>query len=152
MQFSYGHVEHLKARVESLPFSDDARAQIFAQSMCESFLETLFDLYEGLRDQKEHGLCIFAFLSEVFKMSGDGLKQSLFTRFVELTIRLVGEVSRPSFFSDEVNKEYFSQLTNTIQKSPKLFASEAGTEYLAVFSCSSGALLGTTGQKQHFER
>ena len=34
--------------------------------MSEGLLEALHSLYERLKSQKEHALCVFAFLAEVF--------------------------------------------------------------------------------------
>lgn len=130
---------------------NDARLQIYAHSMCESHLESLFDLYESVRDQKEHALCVFAFLTEVLVITGGDIRSDSLTRFSDLVIRLIGEVTRPSFFSEEVNREYFNLMTAGLQRSPKLFASDAGTEYLAVFGCSSNAILSATSKVQ-FDR
>ena len=66
-------------------------------------------------------------------------------------MQLISEVSRPSFFSEEVSKEYFNLLTGLISRSPRVFASEVGTEYLAVFASSSISLLSNQG-KQYFEK
>jgi len=72
---------------------------------------------------------------------------------VLLVTQLVNEVSRPSFFSEEVQKEYFGLLTTLMQRVPKLFASDAGTEYLAVFACSSASLFGSSADSRTvFER
>jgi len=66
---------------------------------------------------------------------------------------LISELSRPTFFSEEISSEYFNLLTSLIQRSPKLFASDAGTEYLTVFTCSSLVILGgASSGKLHFER
>ena len=74
-------------------------------------------------------------------------------KIVEQVTQLINDVSRPSFFSEEVAKEHFNIITAMMQRVPKLFASEAGTEYLAVFACSSPTLLGSaTENRAYFER
>jgi len=81
------------------------------------------------------------------------VQPAMFTKFTELIIKLIGELSRPSFFSEEISSEYFNLLTRVIQRSPKLFASDAGIEYLTVFTCSSAVILGgASSGKQHFEK
>ena len=75
------------------------------------------------------------------------------TRVVLLVTQLISEVSRPSFFSEEVCQEYFAILTSMMSRVPKLIVSDAGTEYLAVFACSSSALLGGSAtNRMLFER
>ena len=141
------------ARARHPARAEDARVQIFTQSMCESFLEALYALYEGFREQKEHALCVFAFIAEVYTIIEEYVQPAIFSKFTVLITRLIGEVSRPSFFTDEVSNEYFNLLSSLVQRSPKLFASDAGTEYLAVFACSSAVILGgATAGKQFFEK
>ena len=127
--------------------------------MSESFLENLYMIYEALRaNEKEHALCIFAFIAESYYLSEQYIQPVVMAKFVTLLTQLITDVARPSFFSEEVTKEYFSLLTNLIQRSPRLFASDAGTEYLAVFACSSNSLFGSnaganaSSPKAFFER
>ena len=81
------------------------------------------------------------------------MQPAVFCKFVSVLVQLISDVARPSFFSEEVGQEYFSQLTSLIQRSPKLFASDAGMEYLAVFACSQASHLAlSTHGKQHYER
>lgn len=74
-------------------------------------------------------------------------------QFINMIVQLISEVARPSFFSEEVSKEYFILLSNLILRSPQIFASEVGAEYLNVFACSQINIL-TSAQsgKQYFEK
>lgn len=42
------------------------------------------------------------------------VQPAMFTKFTELIIKLIGELSRPSFFSEEISSEYFNLLTRVI--------------------------------------
>lgn len=128
--------------------------QIFTNQMGQNFLKALYTLYSNYSEQKEHALCIFAFCAETYLIIEDNLPQVIVAEFTSLIVKLINEVVRPSFFSEEVQKEYFNLLTNLIQRCPKLYASEVATEYFIVFACSSGSLLGGSSpvSKQYFER
>ena len=83
--------------------------------MSESFLENLYMIYEALRaNEKEHALCIFAFIAESYMLSQQYIQPVVMAKFVTLLTQLITDVARPSFFSEEVTKEYFSLLTNLI--------------------------------------
>jgi len=93
-------------------------------------------------------------MAETFMVSEDFIQPAVLARIVVLMTQLIGDVSRPSFFSEEVSQEYFSLLTNMMLRVPKLFTSDAGTEYLAVFACSSSSLFGSTSstRRSYYEK
>ena len=72
--------------------------------MSESLLTSLHTLYEKVKStRKEHALCIFAFLAEVFYLVEMYLQPVVMSKIVVLVSAVIGEVSRPSMFSEEVS-------------------------------------------------
>lgn len=115
IHFTYGHIFRLVERSRNFSTANDAQVQIFKQSMIESHLEYLLGLYENIREQKEHALCVFAFLTLVFTLAGKTVRPDLKQRLSDIAIRIMNEVSRPSFFSEEVSREYFKHLASLMQ-------------------------------------
>ena len=96
------------------------------------------------REQKEHALCVFAFMIEAYGIMEDLVQPSFQSKLSSLLIQIINEVARPSFFIEEVGREYFNLISNLIQQSPKIFVSDIGTEYLAVFACSNANIFGSS--------
>ena len=70
-----------------------------------------------------------------------------------MLLQIINEVARPSFFIEEVGREYFNLISNLVMQTPKIFASEIGTEYLAVFACSNSNAFGSSSSdKAYFEK
>ena len=44
--------------------------------MGDKFLETLYALYENYKEQKEHALCVFAFMIEAYGIMEDLVQSS----------------------------------------------------------------------------
>ena len=59
-------------------------------------------------------MCIFAFSAETYLIIEENLPPVIVAEFTSLIVQLINEVVRPSFFSEEVQKEYFNLLTNLI--------------------------------------
>lgn len=75
-------MEHLIAHAHKQGQLEDVRVQIFAQSMSESLLDSLHGLYEGLKERKEHALCVFAFVAEVFVIIEDYIQPVVMSKVI----------------------------------------------------------------------
>ena len=82
--------------------------------MGDKFLEALYALYESYREQKEHALCVFAFMIEAYSILEDLVQSSFQSKLSTLLIQIINEVARPSFFTEEVGKEYFKLISNLV--------------------------------------
>ena len=52
--------------------------------MSESLLDSLHGLYEGLKQRKEHALCVFAFVAEVFVIIEDYIQPVVMSKVILL--------------------------------------------------------------------
>ena len=75
----------------------------------------MYALYENYREQKEHALCVFAFMIEAYSILEDLVQSSFQSKLSTLLIQIINEVARPSFFVEEVGREYFKLITNLVQ-------------------------------------
>ena len=89
LQFPFSHVEHLVARAKIPEESKKGEVQVFTSKICENFLEALYTLYASYKEQKEHALCIFAFIAEIYSIIEEYLLPTVTSKFTTLIKELI---------------------------------------------------------------
>jgi len=114
--------------------------QIFTQSMSEGLFEHLMTSYEAVKQEnKETALCIFAFTSELYGLADSYIQPAVLQRFLSLLSKNLDELSRPSFFPEAISLEYFNIITTLITRSPSIFASDFGSDFLMTFAATQNS-------------